>query len=206
MKHYTIRRRRSSRCLNGGQKDETAAAGPWRPESYPRIREILRSYATDRSIPRRSRHLPSLTRNRSTRALHESGIESGQTPLTSKFTASIVGTAATVSYAGLAPVRGAVSVRHRGSVRAGGKRVAVYLHARRRRRPANPVHFCSVSGRSMSVGLCANCIHVKVIRSDRGSAFYRCGLSDTDPQFPKYPRLPVIQCPGYLPLRDNKQT
>lgn len=61
----------------------------------------------------------------------------------------------------------------------------------------------------MNVGLCATCVHVKIIRSDRGSVFYRCGLSDTDSRFPKYPRLPVIQCSGYecseqVPLRENK--
>ena len=27
--------------------------------------------------------------------------------------------------------------------------------------------------------------------------FYLCGLSTIDPAFPKYPRLPVVQCSGY---------
>ena len=35
------------------------------------------------------------------------------------------------------------------------------------------------------------------MRSDREAIFYRCSLSATDPQFPKYPRLPVLNCPGY---------
>jgi len=35
------------------------------------------------------------------------------------------------------------------------------------------------------------------ITSDRGSTFYLCGKSATDPNFPKYPRLPVIRCLGY---------
>ena len=39
--------------------------------------------------------------------------------------------------------------------------------------------------------------HAETIRSDRGSEFLRCGLSDTDPSFPKYPRLPVLRCSGY---------
>jgi hypothetical protein len=47
------------------------------------------------------------------------------------------------------------------------------------------------------VGLCFDCEHAQQIRSDRGSTFYRCKLSDTDPTFPKYPRLPVLQCAGY---------
>jgi hypothetical protein len=46
-------------------------------------------------------------------------------------------------------------------------------------------------------GLCATCRHVKKNRSDRGSVFYYCRKSETDPAFPKYPRLPVRTCPGY---------
>ena len=49
----------------------------------------------------------------------------------------------------------------------------------------------------MNAGLCASCTNVQVIRSDRGSIFYRCRLSERDPRFPKYPRLPVISCDGY---------
>ena len=47
------------------------------------------------------------------------------------------------------------------------------------------------------VGLCANCRHSLVIRSDRGWPFYRCQLAATDPQFPKYPRLLAVKCAGY---------
>jgi hypothetical protein len=50
-----------------------------------------------------------------------------------------------------------------------------------------------------SVGLCANCQHVQVIHSDRGSIFYLCRLYATDARFVKYPRLPVLSCPGYQP-------
>jgi len=46
-------------------------------------------------------------------------------------------------------------------------------------------------------GLCADCANVQKIRSDRGSEFILCELSATDPNFPKYPRLPVLSCPGY---------
>jgi hypothetical protein len=46
-------------------------------------------------------------------------------------------------------------------------------------------------------GLCATCAHVDIIRSDRGSIFYLCKLSACDPRFPKYPRLPVLACPGF---------
>jgi hypothetical protein len=47
------------------------------------------------------------------------------------------------------------------------------------------------------VGLCADCRHVRRIESDRGARFYLCQLSASDPSFPKYPRLPVLQCSGY---------
>ncbi|MGA9980503.1 MAG: hypothetical protein WBQ08_17925 [Candidatus Sulfotelmatobacter sp.] len=47
------------------------------------------------------------------------------------------------------------------------------------------------------IGLCADCRFVRVVESDRGSQFYLCERSATDPTFPKYPRLPVLQCRGY---------
>ncbi len=59
------------------------------------------------------------------------------------------------------------------------------------------------------VGLCANCRFMRRIESDRGSIFYLCERSATDASFPKYPRLPVLQCAGYELLdadreRDNQ--
>jgi len=50
-----------------------------------------------------------------------------------------------------------------------------------------------------AVGLCASCRHVRLIHSDKGSRFYMCLLAATNPQFPKYPRLPVRRCSGYEP-------
>ncbi len=47
------------------------------------------------------------------------------------------------------------------------------------------------------VGLCADCRHARRVESDRGSVFWRCELSVSDPSFPKYPRLPVRECRGY---------
>lgn len=46
-------------------------------------------------------------------------------------------------------------------------------------------------------GLCATCRHLVIVTSDRGSTFVQCGLAKTDPRFAKYPRLPVIECPGH---------
>lgn len=50
-----------------------------------------------------------------------------------------------------------------------------------------------------SIGLCLACTHSRKIESDRGSVFFLCKLSETDPAFPKYPRLPVLSCSGYIP-------
>jgi hypothetical protein len=47
------------------------------------------------------------------------------------------------------------------------------------------------------IGLCADCKHARRIESARGSEFFFCGLSVTDANFPKYPRLPVMDCSGY---------
>lgn len=54
-----------------------------------------------------------------------------------------------------------------------------------------------MSGDSVIAGLCATCAHVRRVTSDRGSVFYLCQLSEVDPSFPKYPRLPVLKCGGY---------
>jgi hypothetical protein len=62
------------------------------------------------------------------------------------------------------------------------------------------------SGR-MQIGLCADCHFMRRIESDRGSVFHLCGRSVNDPQFPKYPKLPVLQCEGYDPKKGReKQT
>jgi hypothetical protein len=58
-------------------------------------------------------------------------------------------------------------------------------------------------GDEQGVGLCARCEHAQVIRNDRGSRFFLCLLSSTDPRFPKYPRLPVLSCVGFTPATDG---
>jgi len=50
---------------------------------------------------------------------------------------------------------------------------------------------------SGSVGLCATCRFGRPIASSRGSEFWQCGKAAEDRAFPKYPRLPVVQCRGY---------
>jgi hypothetical protein len=49
-----------------------------------------------------------------------------------------------------------------------------------------------------SAGLCATCIHCRLITTRR-SSFYMCQRSFTDERFPKYPRLPVVRCIGHEP-------
>lgn len=51
-------------------------------------------------------------------------------------------------------------------------------------------------------GLCGRCQNVQIVTSSHGSRFYLCRLSATDPRFPKYPRLPVLQCAGFTPAPD----
>ena len=46
-------------------------------------------------------------------------------------------------------------------------------------------------------GLCGNCQHARLIESDKGSVFVRCELSLVDPNFAKYPGLPVVSCSGF---------
>jgi len=47
-----------------------------------------------------------------------------------------------------------------------------------------------------AVGLCASCRHGEPLATAR-SVFLRCRLSDVDPRFARYPRLPVLACEGY---------
>ena len=53
------------------------------------------------------------------------------------------------------------------------------------------------AGTTARVGLCASCVHANRITSSKMSIFYLCRLSETDPRFPKYPALPVLECDGY---------
>jgi hypothetical protein len=54
-----------------------------------------------------------------------------------------------------------------------------------------------VSPAAASAGLCAVCRHARVVGSRRGSRFWLCSRSRTDPQFPRYPALPVLRCAGH---------
>jgi len=55
-------------------------------------------------------------------------------------------------------------------------------------------------------GLCSQCQHARLIESSKGSVFLLCELSKTDPQFSKFPRLPVLTCPGYEPRTQEQSS
>ena len=46
-------------------------------------------------------------------------------------------------------------------------------------------------------GLCRDCAHMQEVVSARGSTFYLCRRSATDPRFPRYPPIPVLACAGF---------
>jgi hypothetical protein len=50
-----------------------------------------------------------------------------------------------------------------------------------------------------SPGLCAACRHARSIVSSGAKTFYQCLRAELEPAYPKWPRLPVLSCPGYEP-------
>ena len=46
-------------------------------------------------------------------------------------------------------------------------------------------------------GLCATCVHARIVQTSRQSRFVLCELSRTDPRFRRYPNLPVLTCDGF---------
>jgi hypothetical protein len=61
---------------------------------------------------------------------------------------------------------------------------------------ASPEERRLLAGRTVPAGLCESCGHLRVLASRR-SVFVRCGLAGSDPRFPPYPALPVMECSGY---------
>ena len=45
-------------------------------------------------------------------------------------------------------------------------------------------------------GLCGGCRHAHRIET-RGGVYRRCTRSVAEPAFPRYPRLPMLSCPGF---------
>ncbi len=52
-------------------------------------------------------------------------------------------------------------------------------------------------------GLCEGCSHRRIVTTPR-SAFLLCERSKNDPAYPRYPRLPVLVCPGFEPGEPTK--
>lgn len=48
-------------------------------------------------------------------------------------------------------------------------------------------------------GLCDSCRHQRLVPNTRGSVFSLCQRSQSDPAYPRYPRVPVLRCPGFEP-------
>jgi hypothetical protein len=46
-------------------------------------------------------------------------------------------------------------------------------------------------------GLCNVCAHQQLVPNRRGSVFSLCRRAREDASFPKYPRLPVMECRGF---------
>jgi hypothetical protein len=49
----------------------------------------------------------------------------------------------------------------------------------------------------MRFGLCDTCVHQQIVRNTRGSVFSLCRRSRDEPEFPRYPRVPVLECRGH---------
>lgn len=55
----------------------------------------------------------------------------------------------------------------------------------------------SPRSRTSRAGLCDTCSQQQLVRNTRGSTFSLCRRSREDQAYPRYPRLPVLACPGY---------
>ena len=49
----------------------------------------------------------------------------------------------------------------------------------------------------MTPSLCETCAWMREVVTPKGSRFLLCRLSQTDPDYPKYPLQPVVRCDGY---------
>lgn len=55
-----------------------------------------------------------------------------------------------------------------------------------------------------TIGLCAACKHVHLVKSAKGSYFVMCRRAKIDPRFSKYPVLPVFYCPGFEQIEQDQ--
>ena len=59
------------------------------------------------------------------------------------------------------------------------------------------------AGRRPDAGLCDSCAHQRLVPNTRGSTFSLCQRSRNDERFPRYPRLPVLDCVGHEPREES---
>ncbi|HEY7965623.1 MAG TPA: hypothetical protein VID68_01215 [Solirubrobacteraceae bacterium] len=53
-------------------------------------------------------------------------------------------------------------------------------------------------------GLCDRCAHQRIVETTRGPVYSLCLRSREEPDsYPRYPRLPVLECPGFEPLSER---
>ena len=58
----------------------------------------------------------------------------------------------------------------------------------------------------IGAGLCDLCVHQRVVRNTRGSAFSLCERSRDEPErYPKYPPVPVVRCAGFERAGDERR-
>ncbi len=61
----------------------------------------------------------------------------------------------------------------------------------------------SLPGMGSGPGLCGACAHLRVVTSGRGSRFFLCERSRSNPRFPRYPPIPVVRCDGWEPAGEE---
>ena len=62
----------------------------------------------------------------------------------------------------------------------------------------------AINTNTSEIGLCLDCEYARHVEAKENSVYFLCERSLTDPTFPKYPRLPVRQCLGYV--KDSRGT
>ncbi len=51
--------------------------------------------------------------------------------------------------------------------------------------------------RDPSLGLCGSCRYRRGVIGRRGATYVLCRRAESDSNYPKYPRLPMLRCAGY---------
>jgi hypothetical protein len=53
--------------------------------------------------------------------------------------------------------------------------------------------------------LCETCTSMREVVTPKGSRFLLCQLSESNPDYPKYPPQPVVRCEGCRPRETNEE-